>query len=88
MLTKQQITEAFVNANLIENYNFLEEDLVSLANAIVDKAKPMISKEELANCVEIVNALNPAVGNKLLQVRMPKIAEMEVKKYFLTKEKS
>ena len=76
MLTKQQITEAFVNAHLEENYNFLEEDLVKLANAIVEKAKPMFAKEELANCVEVVNALNPVVGNKLLQVRMPVIKEM------------
>jgi hypothetical protein len=76
MLTKQQITEAFVNAHLEENYNFLEEDLVKLANAIVEKAKPMFAKEELANCLEIVNALNPVVGNKLLQVRMPLINEM------------
>ena len=76
MLTKQQITEAFVNAHLEENYNFLEEDLVKLANAIVEKAKPMFAKEELANCVEVVNSLNPAVGNKLLQVRMPVIKEM------------
>ena len=77
MLTKQLITEAFVNANLVENYNFLEEDLIALANAIVEKAKPMLFKEELANCVEIVNSLNPAVGNKLLQVRMPAIKALE-----------
>ncbi len=88
MLSKQQITEAFVNAHLEENYNFLESDLIKLANAFIDAAKPIIAKEELANCVEIVNALNFVVGNKLLQVRMPAIAEMEVKKYFLTKEKS
>jgi len=80
MLTKQQITEAFVNANLIENYNFLEDDLVKLANAIVEKAKPMFAKDELASCVEVVNSLNPAVGNKLLQVRMNAIIEMSVKK--------
>ena len=80
MLSKQQITEAFVNANLIENYNFLEDDLVKLANAIVEKAKPMFAKDELASCVEVVNSLNPAVGNKLLQVRMPLINEMSAKK--------
>ena len=80
MLSKQQITEAFVNANLIENYNFLEDDLVKLANAIVEKAKPMFAKDELVSCVEVVNSLNPAVGNKLLQVRMNAIIEMSVKK--------
>jgi hypothetical protein len=80
MLTKQQITEAFVNANLIENYNFLEEDLVKLANAFVEKAKPSIAKDELASCVEVVNSLNPAVGNKLLQVRMSAIIDMSAKK--------
>jgi hypothetical protein len=76
MLTKQQITEAFVNANLVENYNFLEEDLIKLANAFVEKAKPIFAKDELANCVEVVNSLNPIVGNKLLQVRMNAITEM------------
>ena len=79
MLTKQQITEAFMNANLIENYNFLEADLVTLANAFVKKAKPIIAKNELADCAEVVMALNPAVGNKLLQVRMPLINEMTSK---------
>jgi hypothetical protein len=79
MLTKQQITEAFVNANLIENYNFLEADLITLANAFVKKAKPIIAKNELADCAEVVMALNPTVGNKLLQVRMPLINEMSSK---------
>jgi hypothetical protein len=68
-LTKQEITEAFVNAHLEENYNFLEDDLVKLANAIIDKAKPVLIKEERASCVEVARAYNTLVADKILEVR-------------------
>jgi len=69
MLSKKEITEAFVNAHLIENYNFLEEDLVKLANAFIDKAKPMMIKEERASCIEVARAYNSLVADKILEVR-------------------
>ena len=80
MLSKQEIKEAFMNAFLEENYNFLEEDLIKLANAFVKKARPIIAREELANCAEVVIALNSAVGNKLLNVRIPAINQMSEEK--------
>jgi len=77
ILSKQQISKIFHELQLEDNYNFLEDDLVKLVNAYIDAARPSLAKEELANCVEVVNALNPAVGNKLLQVRAPIIKSME-----------
>lgn len=77
VLSKQQISKIFHELQLEDNYNFLEDDLVKLVNAYIDAARPSLAKEELANCVEVVNALNPAVGNKLLQVRAPIIKSME-----------
>lgn len=77
MLTKQQITEAFVNAHLEENYNFLEDDLVKLANAFVKAATPGIAQQELQACFEVTVALNPNVANKLLEVRGNAIKDMK-----------
>ena len=77
ILSKQQISKIFHELQLEDNYNFLEDDLVKLVNAYIDAARPSLAKEELASCVEVVNALNPAVGNKLLQVRAPIIKSME-----------
>jgi hypothetical protein len=69
ILTKEQVIEAFMNIQLEENYNFLEEDLVMLANAFVKKAKPEIVKEELDACVEVARAYNTLVADKILEVR-------------------
>ena len=80
ILTKQKIAKVFHELQLEDNYNFLEDDLIKLVNAYIKEATPIIAKEELASCVEVVNALNPAVGNKLLSVRMIAIKEMEAKK--------
>lgn len=77
MLNKKQVNKIFHETNLEDNYNFLEDDLVKLANAFIKAAKPMIVREELNACAEIVGALNPAVGDKLLSVRIPIIREME-----------
>ena len=68
-LTAQQTKEAFFNIMLEENYNFLEEDLVKLANAFVDKARPIIEKEEREKCVEIARAYNSLVAEKIEEVR-------------------
>ena len=42
MITKEQVNEAFRNVTLEENYNFLEDDLVKLAEAFINAAKPAI----------------------------------------------
>ena len=69
MLNNQQIRDAFINAHLEENYNFLEEDLVKLANALIAAAKPDLIKEERAACVEVARAYNNLVADKILEVR-------------------
>jgi len=69
MLSKQQITEAFINAHLEENYNFLEEDLIKLANAFVKAAQPMIMRKERAECVKIAKSFNHLVAEKILEKR-------------------
>ena len=68
-LTKEQVGEAFRTIMLEENYNFLEDDLVKLANAFVAKAEPLIRADELDQCVKIVTTLNRVVGEKLQEVR-------------------
>jgi hypothetical protein len=72
VLTEKEITETFVNTKLEENYNFLKEDLVKLANAFVDAAKEKIALEERAKCVKIAKDLNLLVGIKIEEVRRDK----------------
>ena len=69
MLNNQQIRDAFINAHLEENYNFLEDDLVKLANAFIAAAKPDLIKEERADCVEVARSYNNLVADKILEVR-------------------
>jgi len=64
-LTIEEINEAFRNVNLEENYNFLEDDLVKLANAFVMAAMPSIRRVELTMCVNYVRSLNTEVANAL-----------------------
>jgi hypothetical protein len=68
-LTKEQVVEAFMNIQLEENYNFLEEDLVMLADAFVKKATPEIVKIEREACVDVARAYNTLVADKILEVR-------------------
>lgn len=68
-LIKQEITEVFMNLVLEENYNFLEADLVKLANAFVAKASPLIAKAERNECIKFVNSLNTTVGEALKEKR-------------------
>jgi len=77
MLTKKEVNKIFHEVELEDNYNFLEDDLHKLANAFVRAARPAIMKEELATCAEIVGHLNPNVGAKLLEVRVPVIKSLE-----------
>ena len=69
MITKEQVNEAFRNVTLEENYNFLEDDLVLLAEAFVKAATPEIEKEERAKCVEIARSVNHLVAERIEQVR-------------------
>ena len=64
-LTIEEINEAFRNVNLEENYNFLEDDLVKLANAFVMAAMPSVRRAELTMCVNFVRSLNTEVANAL-----------------------
>ena len=72
MITKEQVTEAFMNVVLEENYNFLEEDLVLLAEAFVKAATPAIEKQERDKCVEIARSVNHLVAQRIEQVREQK----------------
>ena len=44
VLTNQEINDAFIHAKLEENYNFLEDDLVKLANGFARAASEDIMK--------------------------------------------
>ena len=69
ILTIQEINEAFMHANLEENYNFLQKDLVLLANAFIKAAKPKIEKAERNMCIDIAKSVNILVANKIESVR-------------------
>lgn len=69
ILTPQEITETFINTKLEENYNFLQDDLVKLANAFINAAKPKIEKAERELCVDIARSVNSLVADKIIQVR-------------------
>jgi hypothetical protein len=68
-LTKEQVGEAFRKVMLEENYNFLEEDLVTLANIFAAEAAPAIIKAERAECVKFTKSLNELVGDALEKKR-------------------
>ena len=68
-LTVEEINEAFRGGDLEENYNFLEDDLVMLANAFVMAAMPAIVRLEREMCIDFVNSLNTEVGKALQDKR-------------------
>jgi hypothetical protein len=72
MITKEQVNEAFRNVTLEENYNFLEEDLVKIAHAFIEAAKPSIVAIERQECVKVVRSMNSFVAEKLQEVRRNK----------------
>jgi hypothetical protein len=72
MITKEQVKDAFINVTLEENYNFLEEDLVTLAEAFVTAATPAIEKQERDKCVDIARSVNHLVAQRIEQVREQK----------------
>jgi hypothetical protein len=68
-IDKDQIKEAFRNIYLEENYNFLEEDLVKLADGFIMAAMPAIVKTERDMCIKFVNTLNTNVARALGEYR-------------------
>lgn len=68
-LSAAQVGDAFRTVMLEENYNFLEEDLVKLANAFVKAAAPMIQKDEREKCIEVAKSVNHLVAERIRQVR-------------------
>lgn len=68
-LDKEQIKETFRNIYLEENYNFLEEDLVKLADGFIMAALPMIIRTERDMCIKFVNTLNTNVARALGEYR-------------------
>ena len=69
ILTPQEVAEVFVNTQLEENYNFLQDDLVKLANRFISKAAPKLIKQEREACIEFVASLNTHVAEKLREKR-------------------
>ena len=68
-LDKEQIKETFRKIYLEENYNFLEEDLVKLADSFIMAAMPAIVKTERDMCIKFVNTLNTNVARALGEYR-------------------
>jgi predicted sugar kinase len=68
-LTVEEINETFRGVILEENHNFLEDDLVKLANAFVMAAMPAIVRQERNLCIDFVNSLNTEVGKALQEKR-------------------
>jgi hypothetical protein len=64
-MTPERINEVFRGLNLEENYNFLEDDLIKLAQAYAEEG----AKQERAGCIKVVTNLNRVVGEKLAEVR-------------------
>ena len=77
-MTKEQVVEAFMNIQLEENYNFLEEDLVILANAFgkirdkeIDERVFRAVQDERNRCITFVRSLNPEVASALENKKGP-----------------
>jgi len=68
-LTVEEINEAFRKVHLGELHDFLQDDLVKLANAFVMAAMPAIVRLERNLCIDFVNSLNTEVGKALSDKR-------------------
>ena len=64
-MTPERIHEIFRSIDLEENHNFLEDDLIKLAEAYEEEG----ARQERAGCLEVVTSLNRVVGEKLAEVR-------------------
>lgn len=69
VLTQQEVNEAFINARLEEDYNFLQEDLMKLSNAIINAARDKIAKQERLECIKVARSVNHLVADKIEEVR-------------------
>ena len=69
VLTQKEVNEAFINARLEEDYNFLQDDLMKLSNAIIEAAREKIAKQERVECIKIARSVNHLVAEKIEQVR-------------------
>lgn len=69
-LNTEEIKEAFRKVYLEENHDFLEEDLVKMADAFIMAAVPAIVKTERDMCVKFVNSLNTNVARALSEYRV------------------
>jgi len=68
-ITKEQVNEAFRKIYLEENYSFLEDDLMKLADGFIMAAMPAIRRTELTMCVNFVKSLNSDVAAALYEKR-------------------
>ncbi len=68
-LNTEEIKEAFRKMYLEENHDFLEEDLVKMADGFIMAALPMIIRTERDMCVKFVKSLNPNVARALSEYR-------------------
>ena len=64
-MTPERIHEIFRSIDLEENHNFLEDDLIKLAEAYAEEG----ARQERAGCLKVVKNLNRVVGEKLAEVR-------------------
>jgi hypothetical protein len=64
-MTPERIHEIFRSIDLEETHNFLEDDLIKIAEAYAEEG----AKQERAGCLEVVTSLNRVVGEKLAEVR-------------------
>ena len=64
-MTPERINEIFRGLSLEENHNFLEDDLVKIAQAYAEEG----ARQERAGCIKVVTQLNRVVGEKLAEVR-------------------
>jgi hypothetical protein len=69
LLTKQEVTDTFLQANLEGYYNFLQDDLIKLANAFIKAAAPQIAKEERDLCIDVAKSVNHLVAEKIQEIR-------------------
>jgi hypothetical protein len=68
-LSKEQVVDTFMNTQLEGDYNFLQEDLLKLANAFVAAAAPEIAKEERVLCLAVARSVNHLVAERIAQIR-------------------
>jgi hypothetical protein len=77
-LKKEDVFQAFFNAGLEGDYNFLEEDLMKLAKVFaglrdneLNERVYRATQNENARCIEFVRSLNPSVAQALQEKKGP-----------------